>query len=216
MAFCTFCGAQVPDDIKFCTGCGKPMPPQVKVQPPLQAQPQVQPQVQPQAPPQAPPQPQVQPHAQPQVQPQPVTPPPPPAYTAPASPQPQPQPAYAAPVPPPPQPQPVYAAPPVPPPVYAAPADPNAPLPPGSKYEPITTGGYIGIMLLMMLPLINFILLLVWACGGCRKVNKTNFARAMLVVMLAGMVLSGIAFLIFGSISGSLFGDVMDAMKAAE
>jgi|GEM_PF-4083533 len=69
MAFCTFCGAQVPDDIKFCTGCGKPMPPQVKVQPPLQAQPQVQPQVQPQA--------------QPQVQPQPVTPPPPPAYTAP-------------------------------------------------------------------------------------------------------------------------------------
>lgn len=180
MAFCTFCGAQVPDDIKFCTGCGKPMPPQVKVQPPLQAQPQ--------------------------VQPQPVTPPPPPAYTAPASPQPQPQPAYAAPVPPPPQPQPVYAT----------PADPNAPLPPGSKYEPITTGGYIGIMLLMMLPLINFILLLVWACGGCRKVNKTNFARAMLVVMLAGMVLSGIAFLIFGSISGSLFGDVMDAIKAAE
>ncbi len=192
MAFCTFCGAQVPDDIKFCTGCGKPMPPQVKVQPPLQAQPQVQPQVQPQA--------------QPQVQPQPVTPPPPPAYTAPRSEEPQPQPAYAAPVPPPPQPQPVYAT----------PADPNAPLPPGSKYEPITTGGYIGIMLLMMLPLINFILLLVWACGGCRKVNKTNFARAMLVVMLAGMVLSGIAFLIFGSISGSLFGDVMDAIKAAE
>lgn len=202
MAFCTFCGAQVPDEIKFCTGCGKPMPPQVKVQQPLQAQPQVQPQVQPQA--------------QPQVQPQPVTPPPPPAYTAPTSPQLQPQPVYAAPVPPPPPPQPVYAAPPVPPPVYAAPADPNAPLPPGSKYEPITTGGYIGIMLLMMLPLINFILLLVWACGGCRKVNKTNFARAMLVVMLAGMVLSGIAFLIFGSISGSLFGDVMDAMKAAE
>ena len=202
MAFCTFCGAQVPDDIKFCTGCGKPMPPQVKVQPPLQAQPLVQPQVQPQA--------------KPQVQPQPVTPPPPPAYTAPASPQPQPQPVYAAPVPPPPPQQPVYAAPPVQPPMYAAPADPNALLPPGSKYEPITTGGYIGIMLLMMLPLINFILLLVWACGGCRKVNKTNFARAMLVVMLAGMVLSGIAFLIFGSISGSLFGDVMDAMKAAE
>ena len=25
MAFCTFCGTQVPDDIKFCTSCGKPM-----------------------------------------------------------------------------------------------------------------------------------------------------------------------------------------------
>ena len=27
--------------------------------------------------------------------------------------------------------------------MYAAPADPNAPLPPGSKYEPITTGGWV-------------------------------------------------------------------------
>ena len=44
--------------------------------------------------------------------------------------------------------------------------------PPGSKYEPITTGGYIGIFLLMLLPLINLILLIIWACGGCQKVNK--------------------------------------------
>ena len=188
MAFCTFCGTQVPDDIKFCTSCGKPMGITVKV--PAQPVQPVQ-QVQPQAP-SPPPQPQQAPsvYAQPQT-----APPPQQAYTVPPA-----QPYAAQP----------YAAQP-----YAPAPDPNA-LPPGSKYEPITTGGFIGIMLLMMLPLINFILLLVWACGGCRKVNKTNFARAMLVVMLAGMVLSGIAFLIFGSISGSLFGDVMDAMKAAE
>lgn len=54
MAFCTFCGTQVPDDIKFCTSCGKPMGITVKV--PAQPVQPVQ-QVQPQAP-SPPPQPQ--------------------------------------------------------------------------------------------------------------------------------------------------------------
>ena len=72
-----------------------------------------------QAQPQAPPPPQ-QTYVQPQPAPQPL---PQQAYTPPS------QPAYA-------QPQPGYVAP---------AGDPNAPLPPGSKYEPITTGGYLGL-----------------------------------------------------------------------
>ena len=100
---------------------------------------------------------------------------------------------------------------------YVAPAgDPNAPLPPGSKYEPITTGGYIGIFLLMLLPLINLILLIIWACGGCQKVNKANFARAMLIMMIIGSVLSLLMFfavrMLFGSEIDSLmeaFGDLL-------
>ena len=139
MAFCTFCGTSVPDNIKFCTSCGKPM-----------------------------------------------------GITAPTP---------APPV------QPVQP--------YAPAPDPNA-LPPGSKYEPITTGGYIGIMLLMMLPLVNLILLLVWACGGCRKVNKTNFARALLIMMLISAAISGIIFLIFGSMFGAGLSDITDTLKSLE
>lgn len=60
----------------------------------------------------------------------------------------------------------------------------------GTKYEPITTGGFIGITLLMMLPVVNIILLLVWACGGCRKVTKTYYARASLILMLIGMMIA--------------------------
>ena len=89
-------------------------------------------------------------------------------------------------------------------------------LPPGSKYEPITTGGYIGIFLLMLLPLINLILLIIWACGGCQKVNKANFARAMLIMMIIGSVLSLLMFfavrMLFGSEIDSLmeaFGDLL-------
>ena len=76
MAFCTFCGTQVPDDIKFCTSCGKPMGITVKV--PAQPVQPVQ-QVQPQAP-SPPPQPQQAPsvYAQPQT-----APPPQQAYTVP-------------------------------------------------------------------------------------------------------------------------------------
>lgn len=87
---------------------------------------------------------------------------------------------------------------------------------PGSKYEPITTGGYIGIFLLMLLPLINLILLIIWACGGCQKVNKANFARAMLIMMIIGSVLSLLMFfavrMLFGSEIDSLmeaFGDLL-------
>lgn len=92
---------------------------------------------------------------------------------------------------------------PQPAPIYAAPT--------ATAYqeEPISTGGYIGIMFLMMLPLINLILLIIWACGGCKKVNKRNFARAMLVWMVIASVLGGLLFLV----GGLFFGDTIDALK---
>lgn len=142
MAFCTFCVAQVPDDIKFCTACGKPMV-SIAERPAMQQ----------------------------------------PVYPQ------QPPPSYGIP-----QGQP-YAAPP-----YIAAANLDVPPSPGSKYEPVTTGGFIGIMLLMLIPIVNIILLLVWACGGCRKVNQANFARAMLIMLLIGIILSVVVTFVFQSL----------------
>lgn len=59
-----------------------------------------------------------------------------------------------------------------------------------SKYQPISTWGYIGIMLLMCIPIVGFILLIVWAIGGCRKVNKRNLARASLIICAISLVFS--------------------------
>ena len=58
MAFCTECGANVPEDLKFCTGCGKPMgeTPAQPIQPPPPVQ-----KAQPQQPAQQPTQQPVQP-----------------------------------------------------------------------------------------------------------------------------------------------------------
>lgn len=84
-----------------------------------------------------------------------------------------------------------------------------APQPTVYQEEPISTGGYIGILLLLAVPLVNLICLLVWACGGCKKVNKRNLSRAILVLMLIGIVLGGLAML-----AGSfLFGDIFDEIK---
>ena len=85
----------------------------------------------------------------------------------------------------------------------------DAPPPPGSKYELITTGGFIGIMLLMCIPVVGQILMIVWACGGCRKVNKRSLARASLIMMVVMLVIS---FLI-GLALKSLFGTVVDAIE---
>ena len=110
---------------------------------------------------------------------------------------PQPTPSYTAP-----QPTPSYTAQPTP---MRGESIPQ----PGSKYEPISAGGFFGIMFLMALPVINLLLLILWACGGCRKVNKQNFAKAMLLWILVGIVFSvlfGVVISIFFAGSGGLEG----------
>lgn len=114
---------------------------------------------------------------------------------------PQPQPAsgnhY---IPPQPASQPVYQA----APACAAPVSDVPPA--GSKYELITTGGFIGIILLMCIPVIGQILMIVWACGGCRKLQKRNLARASLIMMVVALVIS----LILGFAAKKLINNVLE------
>ncbi len=66
-----------------------------------------------------------------------------------------------------------------------------------SEYEPISTLGFFGIFLLLGIPLIGPILTIIWACGGCRKINKRNYCRALIlkaVIALVVTILLGIAF----------------------
>ncbi len=60
--------------------------------------------------------------------------------------------------------------------------------PHGSKYEPISTWGYIGIFLLTCIPIVGLIFTIIWAFGGCRKINKRNMARASLILTLIGLI----------------------------
>ena len=195
MANCTECGAQLKDGIKFCTECGTAVPEgKAETAPASETKPQ-----QPQKTEQQNAQPQQIP-PQPQQQQQTYV---PPQNAAPQQPYAQPQPAYA-------QPQPVYQQPAYaqPAPVYAQPGQEPAPGP-DSRYGLISTWGFIGIMLLLCIPIIGFILMIVWACGGCRKYQKRNLCRAMLIFMAVSLVIS----LILGFAIKGLVNSAIDTVK---
>ena len=202
MANCTECGAQLKDGIKFCTECGAAVPEgKAETAPASGTQPQ-----QPQKTEQQNAQPQQIP-PQPQQQQQTYV---PPQNAAPQQPYAQPQPAYAQPQPAYAQPQPVYQQPAYaqPAPVYAQPGQEPAPGP-DSRYGLISTWGFIGIMLLLCIPIIGFILMIVWACGGCRKYQKRNLCRAMLIFMAVSLVIS----LILGFAIKGLVNSAIDTVK---
>jgi len=67
---------------------------------------------------------------------------------------------------------------------------------PNSPYAPITTWGFVGTMLLLSIPIVGLVLTIVWACGGCRKINKRNLSRAFLILMVIGLILGLVAGLV--------------------
>lgn len=76
--------------------------------------------------------------------------------------------------------------------------------------EPISTGSYMLMFLLLMIPIVNLICLLVWACGGSTKKNKVNLSRAMLFWMLIGLVIGGIIALAGGMLFGDSINELME------
>lgn len=70
---------------------------------------------------------------------------------------------------------------------------------------PLTLGNYIGMYLLLMIPFVNFILLLVWAFGSDVNLNKKNFARAALIMGLIVAALSIILSVVFAGLLSSAY-----------
>jgi len=64
--------------------------------------------------------------------------------------------------------------------------------PKGSKYELISTMGFVGILLLLAIPVVGPVLVIIWALGGCRKQQKRNFARANLILAIIGLVIAAV------------------------
>lgn len=96
---------------------------------------------------------------------------------------------------------PAYTAPAAAAPVYTqpAPAAPAAdPDKPGkkSKYAPMTAWGMAIEWILMSIPVVGFILMILWSCGLCRKIARRNLARAYLIILIIGIVLVIVAALL--------------------
>ncbi|HHV99811.1 MAG TPA: zinc ribbon domain-containing protein [Clostridiaceae bacterium] len=75
--------------------------------------------------------------------------------------------------------------------------------------EPLRVGQYIGMFLLMCVPILNIILLFVWGFGSSANLNKKNFARAALILcaimLIFWIVAGGIIRNSLGSIIGGYY-----------
>lgn len=67
----------------------------------------------------------------------------------------------------------------------------------GLQNEVISSWGYVGSLILMGLPIVGFILTIVWAAGGASNQNRRNLARAYLLIWAISV---GIMIIVLASI----------------
>lgn len=100
-----------------------------------------------------------------------------------------------------------------PPPAYQAPAYQPPPQPayqPGMPYqnpalrEPLSVGAYFVTFLIFCIPLVNVIMMFVWAFSSETNINKKNLCRAMLIWAIIGVVLGIIWAILAATILSSI------------
>lgn len=69
-----------------------------------------------------------------------------------------------------------------------------------SEYKPISMWGYFGYQILFAIPIIGFILLLVFSLGGTKNINLKNFARSYFCLFIIVIVII-VLLTIFGAAS---------------
>lgn len=67
------------------------------------------------------------------------------------------------------------------------------------EYEPISMWGYFGYEILFSIPIIGFIMLLIYAFGGTKNINLRNFARSYFCLFIIFMIIFIILFVIYGA-----------------
>ena len=63
----------------------------------------------------------------------------------------------------------------------------------------VSVGEWIITILLMAIPVVNLVMALVWAFGGGANPSKANFAKASLIWMVIGIVLTIMFYVLFGA-----------------
>ena len=179
---CTNCGKENVDTAAFCESCGTKLTPAAPAAPEVSAAPEVNTATVSEATTVTAPQPQYTP-------PQPQYVPPQNQYT-------------------PPQPRPVPAAPYN---NYAPVAKPATPVIP-PEYKPLSGWAYFGWQLLFAIPLVGFILLIVFACGGTHNINLRNFARSYFCALLIAAILAVIGIILTLVFGASVFAILQDAI----
>lgn len=67
-----------------------------------------------------------------------------------------------------------------------------------AKSETVTVGDWLITLLIGAIPLVNLIMLCVWAFGGGTPPSKANFAKATLLWLVLSVLLSVLLYLVMG------------------
>lgn len=65
-------------------------------------------------------------------------------------------------------------------------------------YTPISAWGYVGYNMLFFIPIAGFIIMLVFACGGTRRVAVRSYARSVFITILILVTVIITIVLLFG------------------
>jgi hypothetical protein len=65
-----------------------------------------------------------------------------------------------------------------------------------TEYKPLSIGNWIGTLIILAIPLVNIIMLIVWAASGSTHPSKRSFAQAYLILFGAIVVIAIAAALI--------------------
>ena len=70
------------------------------------------------------------------------------------------------------------------------------------KYKPISAWGYFGYNILFAIPILGFIMLLIFALGGTSNINLRNYARSFFCSFILAIIITVICVVFFG-VTGS-------------
>lgn len=79
---------------------------------------------------------------------------------------------------------------------YTVPMQPQTAYQPPVISEDVSMGEWMWTMLVLGIPVVNLILMLVWAFGGGTKPSKANYCKAMLLWMVISVCLCIVLFII--------------------
>jgi len=79
--------------------------------------------------------------------------------------------------------------------------------------KPFSTGRWFGTLLVMCIPVVNIIMLFVWAFGSRTNISKRNFFRAELLMLLIVIVLFVVSFIVFGSVIFNYISDTINSVN---
>ena len=72
--------------------------------------------------------------------------------------------------------------------------------------DAVSMGEWMWTILLLCIPIVNLVLLIVWAFSGSANPSKANYCKAYLLWMVIGVILSTVLVILIAIMGVSLFG----------